>query len=84
MKLSTENIKLNLHVHGLLYLIIYIRASNLNLNLYRKNPSVFLLIIAKYCHSGRDSSMAKAMASSPRPEPKPLMVTISIGSRSAI
>ena len=29
MKLSTENIKLNLHVHGLLYLIIYIRTSKL-------------------------------------------------------
>jgi len=28
-KLSTENIKLNLHVHCLLYLIIYIRTSKL-------------------------------------------------------
>ena len=48
MKLSTENIKLNLHVHCLLYLIIYIRTSKLKPKLKPKltrlKSGSFLLI----------------------------------------
>ena len=44
MKLSTENIKLNLHVHGLLYLIIYIRTSKLKPKLIPQESICFFKI----------------------------------------
>ena len=44
MKLSNENIKLNVHVHGLLYLIIYIRTSKLKPKLIPQESIRFSLI----------------------------------------
>ena len=44
MKLSTENIKFNVHVHGLLYLIIYIRTSKLKPKLIPQESIRFSLI----------------------------------------